>query len=79
MFNQDEIKLMHSPGMERFPLVKAAASMYHECQACRAHRGNPKSALVMAINRYRSDKAFISKVLDIFGHPVYLGGSIIGD
>lgn len=79
MFNQDELTLMRAPGLERFPLIKAAASLYNGCNSCNKHRANPKSALIMAINRYKNDTAFLNKVKTLFGHPVYLGGHLIGE
>ena len=79
MFNQDEIRLLHAPGMDQFPLIRAVASLYRECQTCRARRANPKSALVLAMGRYKSNPAFVKKVKELFGRPAYLGGHMIGE
>ena len=78
MYTQDELKLMQAPGMDRFPLIKVAASLQRECHTCGSHRTNPKTALIMAVNKYKNDPAFVAKCGELFKLPVYLGGCLIG-
>ena len=79
MFTQDELKLMYAPGMEQFPLVKAAGNMWRQyCKACsHSGRANPKNALKMAINMYKNKPEFRAKCAEVLKLPAYIAGSII--
>ena len=77
MFTDSEIRLLQASN-EGFPLVQAAQAAYNSCGKCGHRPVNVHSLLRIAINKYKSDKQFITHLSTLMQLPVSIAGVFIG-